>query len=1263
MSVPLASTASIGTDRFLIREKLGAGAFGDVFRAYDRELETTVALKTLHRADPAAFYHFKNEFRSLAGVTHPNLVQLYELVSEGDRWFFTMELVEGLDFIEHAGASAEELTETTQVHPLTAPVVQQDFDRLRRALHQLAEGLCALHRAGKLHCDIKPPNVRITAEGRLVLLDFGLVYDLGGERFQTMEGEVRGTPAYMAPEQALGRTVTEASDWYAVGGVLYEALTGELPFSGSVLRVLQEKQLADGPSPRKLVPYLPDDLAELCEDLLRRDPADRPTGAQVLDRLGGGWTPLPELGAARDGKLFVGREPQLAALHDAFASTREGRAVAAFICGASGMGKTALVGRFVEQVRRRHPNLVVLGGRCYERESVPYKGLDALLDTLSRYLKQLPFDEAAALVPVHVRALARLFPALLRVEAVAAASRDGFDAGDELEQRRRARAALRQLLERLSLRLPVLLFIDDLQWGDRDSADMLADLLAPPNPPAVMLIGCTRHDGVGDGPVLRRLLRDQEDDSTGGPIVTDMAVHKLWFSEAVALATKLLGERRAQGESLPRAIAVESRGSPFFVTELVRYARSELGAIEGDGGFVSTGLSLEGLIRNRLARLPAGARRLLELVAIAGRPLALEVALAAGGLGRESQAAVKLLLARSLVRMRSSPRRELVTYHDLIRENVLRGMGDASQSRLHRLLADDFEAGEAADPETLALHFEAAGDSRRATELVTVAARKAVDALAFERAVRLYRLALELELTPPVRHNLRVELAFALVNAGRRAEAANAYLAAADDVEGHKALELRRRACEQQFFGGDFAGCRSSLETVLASIGLRLPESSTRALASFCGHRFLFKLRRPRFRARPANEVPRERSWQLDVLWSAFIVSMRNPFRSMDFQARYQLLAIEVGHPAHLVHALAIETAISAVRGVARSERTARLLSTTAGLAERLDDPNALAEVSYAGGFAALFESRLKSACDLLERSETLWRDHGTDFFWGSSRVAVLLVHALVLSGRLRDVGERLPGLLKDVAEKGNVYDEADLRSRASCVARLAADRPLEAAREIARAEELLDAQVASELWSYTGFHRLHFYHLLGRVEIELYRNRGQEAWSVLDRRWRRARWSLYFRVQLMRAEIWSLRCRAALAALAALGGRSRRARRLEGRITRGLRRLEAEGLTWTDAFVGSLRAGLATLDGRDSEAIGLLTTAEARFESADFALHAAVCRRRRGQLLDTAGGRELVLAADTWMSGQGIRSPRRMSRVLVPGLWSPHASQTRSSE
>ncbi len=1293
---------SIPSDRFLIRQKLGSGSFGDVFRAWDRKLEAVVALKTLHRADPAAIYYFKNEFRSLADVTHPNLVQLYELQSEDRRWFFTMELVEGLDFLEYAGAAADELSDTTQVHPLPAPVVRHDFGRLRGALRQLAEGLCALHRAGKLHCDIKPTNLRVTADGRLVLLDFGLVHDLAGAMFQTMVGEVRGTPAYMSPEQAVGREVSEASDWYAVGGVLYEALTGELPFAGSVLEVLKDKRLADGPSPRKAVPYLPDDLAELCEGLLALRPADRPTGEQVLERLGGGWTGQTELGTVPGGAHFVGRELELAALEEAFELSRSGQAVAVFVHGASGLGKTELIGRFVERVRLSEPPPVILAGRCHERESVPFKGLDALIDTLSRYLKHLSYDQAAALLPPDVAALTRLFPALSRVEAVAAAPAERSEAGDEREQRRRARLALRQLFARLTRRSPVLLVVDDLQWGDHDSAAMLADLLAPPAPPALMLVGAFRDDGSGNGPRLRQLLARH---SADGPAVRELEVGKLWFSESCELGLKLLGHRRTPALGLVRTIARESGGSPLFIGELVRYARSELGYIGGGAladvsGLAPSGLSLDGLIRSRLGRLPAGARRLLELVAIAGRPVAQDVAVAAAAVTGSSLTAIKLLLAASLLRLRSTPGRELETCHDRIRETVLAGLDGGRQARLHGRLARAYEQSAAADPETLTRHYHAAGDSARAAELAGVAARQACGALAFDRGVRLFRLALELETGAGGRRRLQIELGDALVNVGRRAEAARAYLAAAAASAGSEALELQRRACEQQFFGGDFEGCLRSLETVLASIDLTLPRGTLRPLASFVLRRLGSRLRQGSpLRPAPgpaASEIGREERWRLDVLWTAVLVSMRHPIRTMDFQARYQSLARRLGEPCHLLHALATEAALSAMAGVRSRRRTARRLAAAARLAERIATPAAAAESTCAAGFAALLESRAGEACELFERSERLmfrlppsggtWRDSGTDFFWGSSRVAVLKVYALILRGRWREMLARLPAMLKDLAEKGNLYDETDLRSRAAWVARLAADEPEKAAKEIHRAQALLERQTGSELWprrapetrasgwalwpGATGpearprspgqespsggagtSHRLRHYHLLGLVEIALYRGQDMEAWRILEARWRSLRRGLHFRVQLLRVEALGLRCRAALAA-ANRADSKERARLLRSALA-GACRLEAEKLGWARGLARLVRAGAAAAGGRGEEAGNLLAAAETELRAADFELYAAACRRRRGQLLGAAGA-GLVAEADGWMERQGIASPERMARVLAPGRWRP---------
>src|SRR5439155_12159586 len=173
--------------------------------------------------------------------------------------------------------------------------------------------------------------------------------------------------------------VSEASDWYAVGVILYQALTGQLPFTGDqVFEMVARKLQSSPPVPSAIAPGVPEDLDLLCQHLLRTDAYARPAGPEVLRLLGQFPTAASarKLAAPARAAPFVGREFHLAKLRDALALVKEGKTVAVCVHGSSGLGKSTLIRRFLEDVQERDPAAIVLQGRCFERGSVPYAALD-----------------------------------------------------------------------------------------------------------------------------------------------------------------------------------------------------------------------------------------------------------------------------------------------------------------------------------------------------------------------------------------------------------------------------------------------------------------------------------------------------------------------------------------------------------------------------------------------------------------------------------------------------------------------------------------------------------------------------------------------------------------------------------------------------------------------------------------------------------------------------------------------------------------------
>jgi len=493
--------------RFDLVRRLGAGGMAVVYDAIDRTTGARVALKVLTAIDDASKARFKREFRATQDLQHPNLVRPHELFEDGERLFFTMELVEGVDFLAFVrGGGGAEAGEATQVMVRREggaprdPEASRGFDevRLRDALGQLVCAVTALHNHALVHRDIKPPNILVTPEGVVRLLDFGLISDVSLR--MSISGHVVGTAGYMAPEQADDGAVGPAADWYSVGVLLFETLTGRRPFVGCELDVLVHKRLHDPPAPRALVAGVPPDLDRLCESLLARVPARRPGHHEIAVALGLALRPavrpvVPRAVPTAAGTLFVGRLDERRWLYEQYLRARREGPVAVAITGASDIGKTALVRQMVDGLREREPALVVLCGRCYQHESVAYKGVDEIIEALAVFLRHLPAEALAAVAPRYANALLLQFPVLAQVPALARAT-TAAAASDPRLARTRAMQALREILSGVTERHPLVICLEDLHWIDADGWQVLHELVRPPQAPRVLVLA-TRAQAAG----------------------------------------------------------------------------------------------------------------------------------------------------------------------------------------------------------------------------------------------------------------------------------------------------------------------------------------------------------------------------------------------------------------------------------------------------------------------------------------------------------------------------------------------------------------------------------------------------------------------------------------------------------------------------------------------------------------------------------------------------------------------------------------------
>jgi eukaryotic-like serine/threonine-protein kinase len=1201
---PLIPSGTLVASRFHIVSALGSGRFGDVYRVIDTAADGEFALKVLRAPDPEAIWRFKAEVRRLDGLHHPNVVDRYELIQHDGLWMYTMAFVAGVDWRCYLSSQPRD----------------HEHRAVRSCLLQIASGVAALHARDVLHRDLKPSNTLVTADGQLVLLDFGLVLAFKEERRRRMT--FAGTPDYMSPEQAAGMPLREASDFYAIGVMVYEALTGQLPFHGAFLEVLSRKQAERPVAPSRLANDVPSDLDDLCIRLLDPDPERRATLEEVMTRLAPSAPPRPRVAPTR---TFVGREGLLRQLEDAYTRAVH-RLVVVHVSGQSGIGKTALLREFLRH-RPSADSPLVFAGRCYDGESVPFQALDNLVDQIADHLKSLDDHQIDRWLPRHFAALVKMFPVLGQFLRE---SRTSLARLDPMELRVRALGALREMLGRFAEHHRVILAIDDLQWGDADGCTALRGLLSSADAPPMLVLLAYRSEDANANEGVRGL-RDALEASSAETIAIDVQPLTSAESEALANARLTTPVERAV---LNRVID-DSTGSPFLLDEMVQ--RVNQGAIERVLGHP---FSINETVRLRVADISPASRHLLELVAVAGQPTPLSV-LSACEPYPTVLASREELIAQRLLRSRMNrDEEELEVYHDRIRDALSSAFDAQSLASRHRELAEALVARGANDPERVAVHFELAGERDACARYALLAGRRAVEMLAFNKAARFFEMALSTGAVDASQVS-RVQLAIgnALTNAGRGKEAAAHYLAACSGAARSEQLELKQRAAEQLLYSGHVDQGLAIFEDVLGQFDVPLPRPMSPMPLDLLLRRARLKLRGLRFREREAAAIPRDILLKVDACASvATGLSLIDIARGAALQTTSLLLALEAGEPSRVARALAMEAGYQSTTGLRSKARVDALLALARELSSRTGDSRAIGLTAVMTAGAAWSLGHWRQCAELANTARRVLLDHHERIVWERDTASIFQVEGLRWSGLWSDMTTILPELIEDARSRGDLYLQSILQMHAGSCAQLAADHPA-AAR---------DGLAILERWSNTGFHVEHLVETHNQVEIAIYEGDGEQAFARIQRKWSPLVGSLLMRVQNFNVQMRSLRARAALCAIAPTTRDATRRSLLQIAIG-DCRAIARQDAAWGRVLAGLLEGGIASCSGRLDAAISAFDRAETAAESSSMLLHAAAARHARGRLLGGDAGSQLRAEARQRITSQAIANPERMALLIAP--------------
>ena len=742
-----------------ILEMLGEGGMGVVYKALDTERGKTVALKVMSRRslpDEDVKRRFLREAGAGARLHHPNIVKVYEVGEEEGEHFISMEYVEG-NTLRH-------MLKEGSLPP--KKVIEIGI--------AVCEALKEAHKMGIIHRDIKSENVMLTCEGDVKVMDFGLA-KIQEASMLTQEGMTLGTPAYMSPEQAIGEAVDQRSDIFSLGIVLYELLTGKLPFTGDyelavIYCIINEEPMGM----RELSKDVPKELEQVVVKALRKElqhryqSVDELTGdlRKVKSFLEGETMPPADLGLVADvelGKIeergvqvklagrrgfeakLAGRDEQFDTLKTLVRRTNLGEGQTVFIAGEAGIGKSRLVWELEKFARTL--KIRMLTGRCVFRQGIyPYQPfVEAIRDYFqikgvksSEMLEEFIGDKAPELM--HQLPVIRLFLNIKEKEEIA------------IESKEQLWDAIFRLIVKISEERTLILFIDDLHWADEDTINLFYYASRNTTASKVMMVSTYRPEDIratSDGRAHPLSEVQQEMNREGILTVIDLA--RLVEDDIQEMVCSLFQDSDF-GKPFYSSLYRETEGNPFFVMETLKLLKMEGVIQKENGGYrlredydrIDIPSKIHDIVMRRIERLKEDEREILEIGAVEGEAFHSDTISSCLGINR-----IQLLRKlQSLGREHHIiyPQEKMYRFdHGKIREFLYDAVTPELRVEYHLMIGDHltktYEGDERLAP-NIAHHFLEGGYELRAQPFLVTAGERARALFANERAIEFYQKAL-----------------------------------------------------------------------------------------------------------------------------------------------------------------------------------------------------------------------------------------------------------------------------------------------------------------------------------------------------------------------------------------------------------------------------------------------------------------------------------------------------------------------------------------